>query len=255
MNKYNAQFFGKVWYKLNKVDSTNNFLRKCLETEEIAEGTTVMAYHQTAGKGQRGNSWQDEPGSNIAMSVLLKTNFLPISDQFFLSVVIALGTAEALESAIQQKIVVKWPNDIYFEDQKLGGILIENNSLGKYLNESIVGIGINVNQLIFAPNLPNPISLKIITGLNYDLEDLVLRMLFFLEQRYMQLKNGNFQQLKNDYLNRLYCFNQKVLFEVKGIEKEGKIIGVASNGQLIVDFNGSKSHFDIKEIKFLKALV
>ncbi len=251
MHTYNAHFFGKVFYSLNKIDSTNNFLQNLQKTEKLANGTLVIAKHQTAGKGQRGNHWHDEPGSNIAMSLYIETDFLEIVAQFYLSMAISLALAEGLSRLLNASICLKWPNDLYFDDQKLGGILIENSSLGKYLQDSIVGIGINVNQVFFPENLPNPTSLKLISGLEYRVDDVARSLLDYLEERYLQLKNGNFQSIKSDYLKKLYRYQEKAPYLINEQKIEGKIVDVHQDGRLVVLIEGKKRLFDLKEIQFV----
>ncbi len=246
----NTLFIGKVLYYIDKVDSTNIFLQELLKNDKISDGTLVYAGHQTAGKGQRGNSWLDEANSNLSMSIFLKCHFLRMDHQFFLSMAISLGIVDFLDKIENLPASIKWPNDIYLENKKAGGILIENNSLGSYINESIIGIGLNVNQLKFDENIPNPTSLALHSNKKYKIEDLVQELTSFIEKRFLQLKNGKLGELKSDYHSKLYRYKKEAFYIIDGKYQEGIILGVDDYGKLMLDLKGEIKFFDIKEIVF-----
>ncbi|RGM48824.1 MULTISPECIES: biotin--[acetyl-CoA-carboxylase] ligase [Bacteroides] len=154
---------------LQETDSTNRYLSHiCNEQPEtIAEFTTVTAEFQTAGKGQRGNSWEASKGKNLLFSFVLYPVFLEARRQFILSQIVSLSIKEELDQWIND-VSIKWPNDIYWKDKKICGILIENDLSSHFIERSISGIGININQEEFYSNAPNPISLKQITGQEYN---------------------------------------------------------------------------------------
>ncbi len=251
MNTYNTLFLGKVYYHFNNVDSTNIVLRNILKNHKNIDGVVVSADHQTNGKGQRGNSWKDEPGMNIAMSIFFNCNFLHINEQFYLSKAISLGVIDCLNDIFNKSFKIKWPNDIYLDSKKLGGILIENTSLKNKLNESIVGIGLNVNQTTFDASLPNPTSLKNILHKSLDQPQLLKQMWFYLEKRYLHLKNGNWNLINKDYLDNLYLYNKNAQFKIKDQIVEGLITGVNANGHLQVKIENTVKSFDLKEISFI----
>ncbi len=149
---------------LDSVKSTNSYLAEI--ADDAPHGTVVAARAQTAGRGQRGNSWEAEPGKNLTFSLLLRPDAVDAVDQFRISEAVSLGVVDALRSEVHlpERIAVKWPNDIYFDNRKICGILIENSLMGRSIKHSIAGIGINVNQREFRSDAPNPVSLWQITG-------------------------------------------------------------------------------------------
>ncbi len=154
--------------KLHEVGSTSSYLRA--ERPDAPHGTVVSAHTQTAGRGQRGNSWEAEPGMNLTFSVMLRPDGVEARAQYSLSEAVATAIATALRRHLPdpKRLTIKWPNDIYYDDSKIAGILIENSLAGSHISKAIAGIGINVNQTRFLSDAPNPISLKQITGLSYD---------------------------------------------------------------------------------------
>ncbi|MDE7334766.1 MAG: biotin--[acetyl-CoA-carboxylase] ligase [Muribaculaceae bacterium] len=140
-------------------------------------GFALMAREQTAGRGQRGNSWEAEAGKNITLSLILRPVELPAARQFELSEAVALAVADTVESLGIDRVSVKWPNDIYVGDRKIAGILIENALGGTYISRSIVGIGLNVNQREFHSDAPNPVSALQLTGREYDIEEVAGQMI------------------------------------------------------------------------------
>lgn len=248
----NKTVFGKVCYHLDEIDSTNTFLQKLIKSEKVPEGTIVTAKHQTAGKGQRGNTWKDEPNLNIAMSLYLCPAFLPVSQQFFLNKMVCLGVKDALDTYLSTKVKIKWPNDLYVDEKKLGGILIETSSLGKNINEAIIGIGINVNQVGFPADLPNPISMKLVAETTFVLTEIIEKLANCLTDWYDLLKNGNFSMINQAYEQTMFRFDELARFQVHEAEIKGKIIGVDELGRLMIRTEQGKTHvFDLKEIKFL----
>src|SRR3954462_13950029 len=147
-------------------------------------GTVYFAYQQFAGKGQRGKSWQTHSGENVIISVVLDTSSLHVSSPFTLSIAIALGVYDFFKSFVFNNLFLKWPNDLYYNDRKTGGILIENIFRGKDWQNAVAGIGININQTVFDPSIANAISLQQITGKVYDAVQLAKELCTFLEKRY-----------------------------------------------------------------------
>ncbi len=150
--------------------STNTYV--AANAPSLSHGDIVMAFEQTAGRGQRGNSWEADPGMNLTLSMLLRPERVEAARQFDISRAVALGTADMLQKLLDKEVLIKWPNDIYVGDRKIAGILIENTITGRLINRSIAGIGVNINQTIFRSDAPNPVSVSQLTGLSYDLEPL-----------------------------------------------------------------------------------
>ena len=155
------------FFYLKEVDSTNRYLRRLLLEETLSEGSLVVTDFQQAGRGQVGNVWESEDGKNLLFSLLIYPHFLPVNRQFLISQIVSLSVKEVLELYIEG-VQIKWPNDIYWKDRKICGILIEHDLMGEWLSQSIIGVGINVNQKEFRSDAPNPVSLLQITGKTYD---------------------------------------------------------------------------------------
>lgn len=137
---------------------------------ELAHGDIIVAREQTAGRGQRGNSWEAEPEKNLTFSLFLRPRDMLAADSFLLSMAVSVGIVDALNKILApDEVKIKWPNDIYWNDLKLAGILIENSFSGQWIDHSIVGIGLNVNQTYFISDAPNPVSMIQIAGLSFDL--------------------------------------------------------------------------------------
>lgn len=167
------------------------------------EGSLVIADFQTAGKGQVGNSWESEAGKNLMFSILLYPDFLPANRQFLISQIASLSVKETLEK-YTDSVTVKWPNDIYWKDRKICGMLIENDLSGQHLYCSVVGIGLNINQEIFRSDAPNPVSLTQITGKTYDREDVLVCFLRIFFNYYFLLLQEKEEEIRAAYMAALY---------------------------------------------------
>lgn len=212
-----------------------------------------MAENQYAGRGQQQNGWHAEPGKNLTFSILLKPTFLPVTDQFDLVRAVSLGVFDALAPLLGDKLKIKWPNDIYYADQKLGGMLIENMIQGGQIKNAIVGIGLNINQETFPNHLPNAISLKQILHQDYDLNGLLSEICRHIEAYYLNLKAGKISFVRNTYLKRLYWLNEKKSFRSKEGMFDGIINNVKDNGMLVVKNNKNEElEFSLKEITFVQ---
>ena len=252
-NIISALFVGQNLLTLKEVDSTNNFLKNLLSNSKpLPEGTVIMAENQFAGRGQQDNQWHAEPGKNLTFSLLLKPTFLGVLNQFDLTRAISLGVFDTLRPIMGDGLKIKWPNDIYYGDKKLGGMLIENMVQGGQIKNSIIGIGINVNQENFPAGASNATSVKQILHGDYDLRKLLSEICSHIEAWYLNLKAGKVSFVRNEYLNRLYWLNESSMFKTQSGVLEGAIINVKDNGLLIVqNNNGEELEFSLKEIEFL----
>lgn len=188
-----------LFIELPEVGSTNTWLRENADT--LPHATVVTAVTQTAGRGQRGNSWESQPGANLTFSLLLRPDRFAASRQFLLSEAVALGVASALKPLLPgHHVSVKWPNDIYVDDFKICGILIENSLSGNLIGHSVAGIGINVNQQRFFSDAPNPVSLYMLTGRQYLLQPLLHNVVDCI----MRLLDTDTDTLHAMYLGNLY---------------------------------------------------
>lgn len=242
-------FLGKKIYFLPNCHSTNSEATRLVVENDENDGTIIITDYQYSGKGQKGNTWESESGRNIILSIILKPYFINPIAQFSLHTVCSLAVYDTLFPYLGKKLKIKWPNDIYYENRKLCGILIENSIRGNKIDTSIIGIGLNVNQINF--NIENATSLKKITLQDFDKWNLMENLLFHIEQRYLQLKNNQYHKLKTLYLSRLYRINEQHLFSASGKTFLGKIKGVNVQGKLlIVDDFGEKA-YNYKEIAFV----
>ena len=216
------------------------------------EGDIIWAERQTAGRGQRGHTWQSNEGENLTFTALLEPTFLPPSEQFSLLQVVALAMADMLsEYGIEAKI--KWTNDIYVGDSKLVGILMEHKLQGTVIGRTIAGIGLNVNQTEFDPELPNPTSMRLIAGREFDRKEVLERIALHLKNRYEMLRRGEIKQLHLDYHQRLYRLGEEHTYALPdGTRFRGVIEGVESQGALkITTPQGEAYKFLFKEVEFV----
>ena len=248
---YETLFLGNEKINLEKVDSTNTYLKRLVATnKKCMEGIVVTAKNQYSGRGQRGSYWQSEPSQNLTFSLLLKPN-IAVVDQFMLSKVISLGIRDFLIYKEIKHVTIKWPNDIYVEDNKIAGILIENVLKGNRVEAAIVGVGLNVNQTTFGGDVINATSLKQIQSKEFYLHEMLQQLLFAIEKRYLMLKNLNFFDLNRDYVKYLFQLNKTSQYEVNHHIVQGEIVDVSKSGKLQININGVVKEFDLKEVKFV----
>jgi len=251
-NIFSGLFIGQNLVTLKEVDSTNTFLKNLVSNSKpLPEGTVIMAEDQYAGRGQQQNRWFTEAGKNLSFSILLKPTFLLLNDQFALTQAISLGVAKALSHVTDKGIKIKWPNDIYFNNRKLGGILIENMVQGAQIKHSIIGIGLNINQEQFPDYLPNATSLKQILHKDYDLKALLSEICGHIEACYLQLKAGKASELNQDYLSYLFGLNETRNFRSNGTLFSGTITGVSPLGLLKIKTGQAENEYNLKEVEFL----
>ncbi|WP_017733335.1 biotin--[acetyl-CoA-carboxylase] ligase [Nafulsella turpanensis] len=253
MNKIFAQtlFLGKNLIDLPECHSTNTIAAELLSRQSVAEGSVVTTDHQTAGRGQRGNSWEAAAGKNLTFSIILKPSFLHVQEQFSLNIITSLAIYDLLTELLPPGLSIKWPNDIYYYQQKLGGILIENTLKNTSLEWSVLGIGLNVNQTRFKDGKAS--SMAIIAGKDFARAAVLERLLLKLESRYLQLKAGGVAALRKEYLSRLYWLGEVHTFRSAGEDFNGKIIGIDKVGRLAVCLPDDEiRYFWIKEIEFIR---
>ena len=241
---------GSIVHRIHETDSTNNYAANQLLTKRLPEGSVFIADSQIDGRGQASNRWESEPGKNLTFSILLYPDFLEISRQFELSKAISLGVADFLNENTPD-VSIKWPNDIYLENRKVAGILIENSIRINKISSSIIGIGLNINQKIFVSDAPNPVSLSLMTGLDYNLEDSLSKLCLKIDARYGQLCQGRFSQIDHDYTQILYRNGIWSRYSDNKGDFEGKILGVDSIGQLRIETkSGAINKYQFKEVSF-----
>ncbi|UII29007.1 biotin--[acetyl-CoA-carboxylase] ligase [Fulvivirga maritima] len=240
-------FIGKNLVFLPSCHSTNDIAQELL-SEGTIEGTVIITENQTNGRGQRGNGWESEPGKNLTFSLILKPTFLSVNQQFELNRVVSLGICDFLKT-YKTGFQVKWPNDIYYHDRKICGILIQNSIKKGHIDSSIVGIGLNINQQDF--NEEKPISLSQIIGEAISLPEALENLAQHIETRYLTLRAGNRELLRKDYLHHLYRFGEEYLYKANNEVFNGRITDVSPEGRLEVQSNSGIQHFDFKEVEFI----
>lgn len=251
-NTFSGLFIGRNLITLKEVDSTNTFLKDALsKSTPLLDGTVIMADRQFAGRGQANNSWVSEAGKNLTFSILLKPVFLPLERQFDLNMAISLALNDFLNKFIPGKAFIKWPNDSYVADKKIGGILIENIVQRNTIKHAIIGIGLNVNQEDFPADLKNVTSLKQALHQDYNLVHLLGEICSFIESRYLQLKAGNTDKLRDEYISQLFLKDELAEFRFDKEIRSGKILGTTAIGQLILETADGLRYFNNKEIEFI----
>lgn len=237
---------------LEKVDSTNNYAMAMIQKGEAINGIAVFAIAQTDGKGRRGKLWKTNAGDNIILSITSQMQWLPVSHQFELSVAVALACHDLLSNHIPSGVRIKWPNDIFINDSKAAGILIENVIKGTLWQWAVIGIGVNINQAHFEEYSVSPVSLKQITGNDYDVFQMATALQSLILKRIDELQKGGFQNLLKEYNEKLYARNRLVKLKKQNMIFETTLIGVSCSGQLITDDTlGSRYNFDEVEFRGL----
>jgi BirA family transcriptional regulator, biotin operon repressor / biotin---[acetyl-CoA-carboxylase] ligase len=243
-------FVGQRVIRLDQVDSTNSFTLGILKGMQVEEGLVVTSARQTRGRGQRGNSWESEPGKNITCSIVLKPSFLDPHMQFELTRVASLALSDMLRDIIPHRNVnIKWPNDIYVDGKKIAGILIENAIVSSRISYSVIGIGMNVNQETFGVTGNTATSLKLLSGTEYDLNNLLKMLCAAIEVRYLQLRAGKPEKLRREYFERLFLAGEFTRYTDFARVFEARITEVTDEGFLVLELtDGTLRRFAMKEV-------
>ncbi|HFB62309.1 MAG TPA: biotin--[acetyl-CoA-carboxylase] ligase [Bacteroidetes bacterium] len=238
--------------KYASLDSTNAEALRLIAAGKAYEGLVIQAEEQTHGKGAGQNTWESAPGQNLTFSVILQPHFVPPAQQFVLTEMVSLALLEVLKTRLENHVLkIKWPNDIWCNDKKIAGILIQNRIKGDLLDYSVVGVGLNVNQTTFRSGAPNPASLKSFTGKNEERFALLHAILEKVSGYYTKLRTDR-KALEPLYLHNLYHFNEQASYADDQGLFTGKITGVDSFGRLIlVDSSGVQHIYGFKEVRFL----
>lgn len=259
----NTLFVGKNLLELSEVDSTNAFASQLLPGKPV-EGTVIMAAYQSAGKGQQTNTWLSEANANLTFSLILYPRFLRPDRAFSLNKVISLALKNGLQELLPDtEVQIKWPNDILVQRKKIAGILIENHLNQHGIKASIIGIGLNVNQIKFPGELGSKAtSLSLEAGRQFDLKSVFEKLMVHLEPLFLQLRTGNTNRIDYEYLQALYGYGEHIHVRIlnpatvqdlpgKPIEKEVILVGVAPEGRLALQVSNQLHYFNHKEVEFL----
>jgi len=249
---------GTPFIELQSVDSTNNYALTQVHAGLAPHGAAFFAHEQSAGKGQRGRVWKSEKDGSILTSIVFDPRPLSLSNQFQLNACIALSTCQFLEKHAGDETRIKWPNDLYWQDRKAGGILIENiiggiTAKGKPGNGwqwAIAGIGINIKQGKFPEGLSNPVSLKQITGKEFDPVKLAKELYDQIDKNWKILLKEGFENIYASYLDRLYKKDRSVKFKKGSRVFEATIKKVSTEGFLVVQ-HAMEEEFRTGEVEWM----
>ncbi|PWE01163.1 biotin--[acetyl-CoA-carboxylase] ligase [Marinilabilia rubra] len=235
----------------DKTESTSTFLKELLKQRFLPECSVVITNNQTAGRGQPGNKWESAPNKNLTFSMVFYPDQIHASHQFIISQTVSVAIAKAIEKYISP-ISIKWPNDIYLGNKKMGGILIENSLSGSTIDQSIIGIGLNINQEQFSEYLPNPTSVKLNSGKELPLSRVFREILEAIIEHYDLMLSENSMNITRDYFSHLYRKNEMGRYrdtkgefkaEIKDIDKAGYLFLKRENGEI--------SRYAFKEVEFI----
>ena len=244
------QTIGTPFVELQSVDSTNNYARQLIHAGMAQTGMAIFTHEQLAGKGQRGKVWASEKDVNIALSIVISPKPLNVTQQFQLSACVAVALHQFFFQYAGDDTKIKWPNDLYWQDRKAGGILIENMiGSGGNWEWAICGMGININQTSFSPHLPNPVSLKQITGNDFKVISLAKELCISLNEKFQELINLEFEPVYNQYIQLLYKLNEKVKLKKDSRVFEAMIKSVSPEGKLVVQ-HSIEEEFNFGEVEW-----
>jgi BirA family transcriptional regulator, biotin operon repressor / biotin---[acetyl-CoA-carboxylase] ligase len=241
---------GHPFIELLSIDSTNIYAMQQVHARLATPGTAYFAYEQYQGKGQRNKRWVSEQGQNLILSVVIRPPHRDPAINFPLSAATALACYDFFSLYAGDETAIKWPNDLYWRDRKAGGILIENAIRGGVWEFAVIGIGININQTSFDPALPNPVSLKQITGKNFDAITLAKELCSCLGTRLDQLEKGSFMLLLEEYNQVLFGKNEDHKFRRDSENFHGRVRSVTEGGELEIE-NGDLRTFRFGEIEWI----
>jgi BirA family transcriptional regulator, biotin operon repressor / biotin---[acetyl-CoA-carboxylase] ligase len=251
---YNIQPISKIIGKnhvfVPSCHSTNDLALEIIQNSENFHGTVILADYQTQGRGQKGNAWESESGQNLIFSVALDTSFLKIENQFYLSMAMSLAMCNTLRELGFFNTKIKWPNDIFLDEKKIGGMLIENKIRGVYLRASVLGIGINVLQEKFNSKIASSLILNDLNS-KISLPILAEKLCEHIEQQFEKLKKGEFEYIHLQYLKIIYKLGKKQIFEKNTEQFTAKIQSIDRDGRLVLKIGNGVQKFEIKEVKYV----
>lgn len=236
-------------YYFKTVESTNKMAREYLKTKRVNKSTVILADHQSQGRGQIDNEWESQAGMNLLMSYIFFPSDFPAENQFTLNMAVSLACHQAL-SGHADGFKIKWPNDLFHDGKKVGGILMENSLSGSGITSCIAGIGINLNQVQFREYVPTAVSLSRITGLPIKPRAFMDILLEKLTRMLVPGVLSDHEALKRRYLENLLFFDQTVVYQDYSRSFKGKIVDIAPGGEVkIKDSNGHVESYGFKEVR------
>ena len=236
--------------KLSAIDSTNTYLKQFATQTPKQDEVVVVATSQKNGRGQRGAAWQSQDGKSLTFSVLKRFEELLIAQQTILTFVVSLAIVEVLDRFKIPDISIKWPNDIMSQRKKLAGILVENQIKGNYITSSVVGVGLNVNEIAFS-DLPQATSMMLASGVSFQLDEVLDDLAVTIFKKLRSISQMDISKVKNAYENYLFRKAIVSVFEIGNLQCNGRILGVTSAGQLRVAHEHGEKVYDLKEVRLL----
>ncbi len=247
----NNKIIGKVLIEFSELPSTHVYASELVSAKsKPVHGTVISAAFQQQGRGQIGSKWHSSANSNILCSIIIFPKDLGVEQLFYQNIVVCLSVLNTLQPFVNLPIKIKWPNDIYIENKKLGGILVQNQLSGMRCSSSIWSMGLNINEEHFPSELPNPTSLFLISQKKHDLNLIFNNLLKNLELNFYRLENKDFKKLKNDFHQNLLGLNEKMSFLIQDKKVEGIIRNVDESGRLCLEIEQNLHFFNNKEISY-----
>ncbi|HAP00905.1 MAG TPA: biotin--[acetyl-CoA-carboxylase] ligase [Bacteroidetes bacterium] len=247
----NTLFTGKFFHILNETVSTNMYASLLLQQGNVTEGTIVTAKHQTRGRGYAGTNWESESGKNLLFSIIYKPHFIKAKNQFYLNQAISLGVYDAISLFSKRDLKIKWPNDLLLKGKKICGILIENVVSGEWLQSSVIGIGMNVNQTKFGEGVKGGVSLKSVEKKDFDISKVLEKICEHVEARYLQLRRNELSTLQKDYMKTLFQLEEEHSYKTAEGKIKAKIVGINPEGKLLLEYKGGWTAYGFKEVEYL----
>lgn len=236
---------------IEEVESTMTAMECSLEEQRLNDLSVLSTSFQRAGQGQEGNSWESKKGENLLFTLYLQPGFIKPSRQFLISKIVSLALYETVLHFLPgAEVKIKWPNDIYLGDRKLAGILIRHQLKGEEIQHSLAGIGLNVNQLEFSPDLPNPVSMKMEGGEMFDLKRVLEVFRISMKLFYFLLKDENHGEIDVLYHQRLYQVGETAEYILSGRKTRACILGVDEFGRLLLKEGEQINTCDLKEVVY-----
>ncbi len=240
--------------KFKIIDSTNNEAQRQLKSDNPpTHDFVIRADFQTEGRGQRGHTWTSTNAENLTFSYVFMPEKLEVQNQFMLSQTVSTVVADFLEKHGIQNVYVKWPNDVYVGMKKICGMLIENTLSGHYIKNSIIGVGVNINQTLFPANIPNPISMTQITGQHYNLDEMFYEMMELLRNGLSKISRENIPALKKKYMSKLLGLNKVMIYSAHGKIFKGIIKDVDYHGYITIENadDHTEQTYDFNEVNLI----
>jgi BirA family transcriptional regulator, biotin operon repressor / biotin---[acetyl-CoA-carboxylase] ligase len=247
------RIIGQIKVSFDQLDSTNEFAVRWIAKSKPIEGTVITAGFQRKGKGQIGRTWWSSPGNNLAYSTILYPKKLNTDHTQLCNMALSTGVVNAIKPYLSgNNVKLKWPNDIYVDDRKLGGILIQTALSGDKLSYLIFGLGLNVNESTFDSSLPNPISLYQLLGRKLPMSDITNSISESLTNSYDLILSNDWTRIRQEYLNLMYGIGEKRSFasRMTGMDFDATVLGVTENGKLLLNQDGKVKPFNFHELQW-----